>query len=244
MPEFMRICKSSEEIDHLLLEELHTVASNKPDALISIATGQTYASFLRQLSKESLPDSLRFTHPDEFLGISPEHPGSMVAELIGHCSHLQKAMAEGRFLSVPFSGEGTDLADFEGKIEDLGGVDLQLLGIGRNGHIAFNEPGTRFLAGYHRTPLAATTIEDLGSRFAPAKAPDHAVTIGPRNILAARRIVIVAKGAAKAEAIRLMMTSNIDEDVPASLLRRHDNARALVDADAASTLQGKLGANQ
>ncbi|MHC5066393.1 MAG: 6-phosphogluconolactonase [Planctomycetota bacterium] len=240
----MRICKSSEEIDHLLLEELHAVARNKPDALISIATGQTYATFLQRLSKESLPDSLRFTHPDEFLGISHDHPGSMVAELIGHCSHLQKAMVDGRFLPVPASGEGADLADFERKIEDMGGVDLQFLGIGRNGHIAFNEPGTRFLAGYHRTPLAESTIQDLGQRFSPEKPPDHAVTAGPRNILAARRIVIVAKGSAKSEAVRLMMTSNIDEDVPASLLRRHDNAQALVDAEAASALQGKLGASQ
>lgn len=244
MPEFLRICKSSEEIDHLLLEELHEVVRNKPDALISIATGQTYTSFLRRLSKESLPSTLRFTHPDEFLGISPDHPGSMVAELIGHCSHLQKAMQEDRFLPVPASGEGTDLADFERKIEDMGGVDLHFLGIGRNGHIAFNEPGTRFLAGYHRTPLAATTIEDLRSRFTPEEPPNHAVTAGPRSLLAARRIVLVAKGKAKADAIRLMMGSDISEEIPASLLRRHQNAQLLVDDEAASAVQGELGASQ
>ena len=240
MVEFLRVCKDSDEIDDLLLEELRRLVDRKPDALISIATGRTYASFLRRLSSESLPSTLRFTHPDEFLGISPQHPGGMVAELLALCPHLQKAMQEGRFLAVPAGGEGPELADFERRIEELGGIDLHLLGIGRNGHIAFNEPGTRFLAGYHRAPLAASTRADLAPRFAPQEPPDHAVTAGPRSILAADRIILCAKGKAKADAIKLMMSGSVSETVPASLLRRHANAQLLLDAEAASGGEGKL----
>lgn len=240
MVEFLRVCKNSDEIDDLLLEELLSLIGRKPDALISIATGRTYASFLRRMSNESLPPTLRFTHPDEFLGISPQHPGGMVAELLALCPHLQKAMEDGRFLAVPAGGEGSELADFERKIEDLGGIDLHLLGIGRNGHIAFNEPGTRFLAGYHRAPLAASTRADLEKRFAPQEPPDHAVTAGPRSILAADRIILCAKGKAKADAIKLMMAGSVSENVPASLLRRHANAQLLLDPDAASSLEGEV----
>lgn len=234
------MCKDSDEIDTLLLEEFRGLVARKPDALISIATGQTYASFLRRLANVSLPSTLHFTHPDEFLGISPQHPGGMVSELLAMCPHLKKAMDEGRFLAVPACGEGRELTDFEAKIEALGGIDLHLLGIGRNGHIAFNEPGTRFLAGYHRTPLAASTRADLAARFAPQEPPDQAVTAGPRSILAADRIILCALGKAKANAIKLMMAGSVSEDVPASLLRRHANAVLLLDAAAASGLEGEL----
>jgi len=239
MPEFLQVCKDSGEIDAILLDEFLDLVSRKPDALISIATGQTYASFLRRLASVSLPETLQFTHPDEFLGISPQHPGGMVAELLALCPHLHKAMEQGRFLAVPASGEGHQLADFERMIEDRGGIDLHLLGIGRNGHIAFNEPGTRFLAGYHRTPLAESTRADLAPSFAPQEPPDQAVTAGPRSILAAHRIILCAKGKAKADAIKLMMSGSVSEAVPASLLRRHDNARLLLDPEAASGLEGE-----
>ena len=122
------------------------------------------------------------------------------------------------------------------RLQRAGGVKLQLLGIGRNGHLAFNEPGTSFDTGFHVTKLAETTRDDARARFAPEEPPHDAVTSGLATIHAAERLVLCAFGAAKREAVRAMLRGEVTEACPASMVRRHGNVLVLLDPAAAAGL--------
>lgn len=129
---------------------------------------------------------------------------------------------------------------FEGRIAALGGVDLQLLGLGANGHIGFNEPGTSFAARTHLTRLAESTRR-ANARFFDHelhRMPQYAMTQGLATILDAREIVLIAVGAGKAEAVRAMVQGPLTEDCPASILQEHPQVSVLLDPAAASQLNG------
>jgi len=158
----------------------------------------------------------------------------MVHELTTACPALQGMLARGTFFPVPHDGDPASVRAHEERLARAGGVGVQFLGIGRNGHLAFNEPGTPFDRGFHVTALAASTRDDARARFAPTEPPTHAVTSGLATILAAKRLVLCAFGAAKAPAVAAMRHGPIDPSCPASLLRRHPNALVLLDRAAAS----------
>ncbi len=214
----------------------HTLAS-RPRALVSFATGKTYATFFAELTERVQAgriafDQVRATHLDEYLGFTPGQRGGMVTELTTACPPLGELLADGRFLPVPSSGDPEEISAYEARIEKAGGIDLVYLGIGRNGHIGFNEPGTSPDSSVHRTRLAETTRRDAQDRF-PAEPPREAVTAGLQTILAARQVVLVATGEAKAPAVRAMLRGEISPACPASYLRKHRNALVLLDRAAA-----------
>jgi glucosamine-6-phosphate deaminase len=120
-------------------------------------------------------------------------------------------------------------------------VHLQLLGIGRNGHLAFDEPGTAFESGFHVAELSATTREDARARFLPDEPPRRGCTAGIASILQGRRIVLCAFGRKKAAAVRAMLEGEIGPQCPASAIRRHANALVLLDAEAAAGLARTRG---
>jgi len=130
--------------------------------------------------------------------------------------------------------------DFEKEIEEAGGIDLQILGIGINGHIAFNEPGSSFEGKTGRVQLTDSTIE-ANSRFFKSKdeVPTEAVSMGIGTILKAKKIFLLAFGKAKADAIRRMFDEEATTDLPASALQSHPNVTVIVDEEAASTLKEK-----
>jgi len=223
----------------LLLGEVRRLLTGSARPGLGFATGATFTAFLRALgdagSHGGMPlERLWTTHLDEYLGFPPERRGGMVHELEGLCPPLQQWRQQGRFLPVPSDGAEASLQAHEQRLAELGGVGLQLLGIGRNGHLAFNEPGTSFDRGFHVTTLAATTRQDARARFAPDEPPQQAVTSGLATILRAQRLVLCAFGRQKAAAVRGMLTGEVGPHCPASVLRRHDNAHVLLDAEAAS----------
>jgi len=128
--------------------------------------------------------------------------------------------------------------NYDCKIEATGGIDIQLLGIGSNGHIAFNEPGTSFNSMTHVTALNESTIKD-NSRFfhGDEKVPTHAITMGLKSILGARKIVLIANGKNKAEAIKHLIEGPLSEAVPATILKNHPDVTIYIDKDAASLLK-------
>jgi glucosamine-6-phosphate deaminase len=214
----------------------------RPASLVSFATGRTFAPLFamlaRAIEREKVPfGEARVTHLDEYLGFEPRRRGGMVHELMQACPPLRALLDAGRFVPVPSDGMPASLRAHEARLASLGGVDLQFLGIGRNGHLAFNEPGTPFDLGFHRCTLADTTREDARARFAPAEPPREAVTAGPKNILAAARLVLVATGAHKARAVRAMLEGPVGPECPASLVRLHPDATVILDAAAASLLE-------
>ena len=225
------------------LTELTRFVDSRPDALVSFATGETFRSCFRGLeAAERAGDvdlsQFRATHLDEFVGYEPADPAGFAHELLG-CAPLRRAFDEGRFVPVPSSGDPAELRRHEAHLSQLGGVDLQFLGIGDNGHLAFCEPGTDASLGYHRTHLASATRAKLEPRFAPQSTPTDAVTAGLSSILAARRIILVATGAAKAQAVRGALEGEITVNCPASFLRRHSRVLMVADSAAASQLRGR-----
>jgi glucosamine-6-phosphate deaminase len=237
----VRVLATADAAVPLLLDEIRRVVAAGGRPLVGFATGGTYTAMLKALAVElhaGRIDTRAFTatHLDEYLGFPPERTGGMVHELGSLCAPLLAMLRAGAFLPVPYDGSAASLAVHEARLQRAGGVVLQLLGIGRNGHLAFNEPGTAFDTGFHTTQLAATTRDDARARFAPAEPPLHAVTSGLATILSARRLVLCAFGAHKADAVRAMLRGDVTPQCPASLVQRHGNVLVLLDRAAAGTL--------
>lgn len=228
----------------LLLDEVRAVLVRERRPLLGFATGATFRAFLQALGDELQArniDKTRFvaTHLDEYLGFLPQQPGGMVHELLSACPPLLELLARGAFLPVPADGEPESLRAHEERLARAGGVAVQFVGVGRNGHLAFHEPGTPFDRGFHVATLADSTLADARARFAlpePAAPPQRAATAGIATILAARRLVLCAFGANKSDAVRAMLHGQIAPACPASAVRLHGNALVLLDRQAASRL--------
>lgn len=215
----------------------------KPDAVLGLATGGTmepiYARFVVQ-ARESKLDVSRLTsfNLDEYIGLSPDHPKSYSAYMREHLfRHLAFDAAR---LHLP-DGQAQDLAAhchaYAARLEACGGIDLQLLGVGGNGHIGFNEPGTAFDCPCHVVELAAQTRIDNSRFFAQgAIVPSSAITMGMREIMSAREILLVATGESKAQIVAEWYRHEVTERIPFTVLKRHPRAHIILDEAAASLL--------
>ncbi|MBL8756181.1 MAG: glucosamine-6-phosphate deaminase [Planctomycetes bacterium] len=245
-PPEVRILANAAAAVPLLLDEVRTLLTSSKSPLLGFATGGTFTAFLQALGHElgagRIPaaGNLLATHLDEYLGYAPDQKGGMVHELGSACPHLLAMLAKGTFFPVPHDDAPASLRAHEQRLQRAGGVQLQFLGIGRNGHLAFNEPGTPFDSGFHGTTLAETTREDARARFRPAEPPTRAVTSGIATILAAKRLVLCAFGKAKAPAVAAMLQGPVAPTCPASVVRTHGNVLVLLDREAASLLQSGL----
>lgn len=213
----------------------------KPDAVIGLATGSTPISTYQELIrlyKDKVVDYARVTsfNLDEYVGLPPTHTQSyrafMQEQLFDHIN-IQDT-------HVP-SGIAKDLAAeckrYDQAIVDRGGIDLQLLGIGHNGHIGFNEPNDVFVYNTNVVDLTESTIQANKRNFdSEDQVPRTAVSMGIGSIMQARAIVLIALGKGKAEAIKRTIKGEIDPQMPASILRCHHNVTVLLDKEAASLL--------
>ncbi|AGT32591.1 glucosamine-6-phosphate deaminase [Geobacillus genomosp. 3] len=214
----------------------------KADAVLGLATGSTMLGVYRQLAADHRQHGtsyrlVRTVNLDEYVGLGPDHPNSYRHYMNEHLfSKLDIPLHQ---THVP-NGLAADLDEecrrYERLIDELGGIDLQLLGIGRNGHIGFNEPGTPFSSATHVVKLAASTRE-ANARFFPSldAVPRQAITMGIATILRSRRIVLLASGAAKAEAIARLVEGIVSPELPASALHLHPDVTIIAD-QAALTL--------
>jgi glucosamine-6-phosphate deaminase len=138
-------------------------------------------------------------------------------------------------------GMATDVkascAEYEDKIKEFGGIDMQVLGIGTNGHIGFNEPDVNFEAGTHLVNLDAQTIES-NSRFfgSRSEVPVKAISMGIKTIMNSKKIILLANGLGKAEAIQSALKGKINPNIPASILQLHNDVTVIIDKKAASIL--------
>lgn len=219
----------------------------RPDRplVLGLATGSTpvgvYAELVRLHREEGL--SFRYVRSfnlDEYLGLSPDHPQSYHAFMRAHLfDHIDMAPGAWR---VPEGRLGPGEIDafcqaYEQAITDAGGIDIQLLGIGRTGHIGFNEPGSARRSRTRLVTLDPLTRRDAASDFGgDDKTPRRAITMGVRTILEARRIMIMAWGRHKAEIVREAVEGPVTAQVTASFLQEHDAVQFVVDAPAAANL--------
>ena len=215
----------------------------KPDSVLGLATGSSPIPAYRELVRlyqEGVVDFSRATtfNLDEYIGISEQHPCSyhrfMEEQLFSHVNIRREAT------HVP-DGNAPDLQaaahSYDRAIEEAGGIDVQLLGIGRNGHIGFNEPGEQFVYGCHVVNLTESTISANKRFFASEEeVPRQAVSLGIGSIMNARQVLLIATGESKARAVRDTLLGEVTPDVQASILRTHRNVVFLLDEGAASML--------
>ncbi|CEG28981.1 glucosamine-6-phosphate deaminase [Bacillus sp. B-jedd] len=216
------------------------VRSN-PEIVLGLATGGTPVGTYKYLIEDHKKNGTSYSRAsavnlDEYIGLPQSNPNSyhsfMKKTLFDHIDINQ----ENTFIP---DGKAPDLeaecADYEKRIAALGGVGLQLLGIGRNGHIAFNEPGTSFASRTHVVPLTKETIEDNARFFSSREeVPTKAITMGIETILESKEIILLAFGKSKAEAMRSLIQGEVTEDFPASALQKHGNVTIIADEEALS----------
>ena len=177
---------------------------------------------------------------DEYLGLPADDPRSFRAFMREHLFNEVNLDSDRIHLPDPLAARadpGGYGAAWERRIEAAGGIDLQLLGVGRNGHIAFNEPGSSASSRTRIVELARATREDAAPSFGGLeKTPRHAVTAGVATILEARALAVLVFGPHKAGALRAALEGPVGPDTPASFLRLHPNCRIWADREAAAEL--------
>jgi len=218
----------------------------KPGAVFLLPTGTTPLGMYRRLVQMHRREGLSFAQAtffnlDEYLGLPPDHPASYHVYMQEHFYGLVDA--DRARIHVPDGSAPDPEAEcerYEAAIREAGGVDLCVLGIGRNGHIGFNEPGAPFDSRTRVVRLAESTRRVNASDFEGDRAPERAITVGMATIFESREVLILASGANKARAAAAALQGEISEAVPASMLQRHPNATFLLDRDAASPLDGTV----
>lgn len=206
---------------------------------VGLATGRTFAPLLRILAGRAREGRIplhryRITHLDEFLGCGPRTPGGMRFELE---QELISRLPDPPAAFLPVEACGPQPAESHARhLAQFGPRHLQLLGLGANGHLAFVEPGTPFSRDCHVTTLTPGTRAGLTERFPGGEVPPQALTLGPRDLLAADRLLLVALGASKARAVAAMLEGPVTPACPGSLLHLHPRATVLLDPAAASRL--------
>lgn len=239
------ILPNNEAIGKVGADILESTLKDKPDSVIGLATGSSPLPLYKELiarhqaGKISFAQCRAFTL-DEYIGLEAGHPESYV-NFIHREFTDQVDFAEGA-VNTP-NALATDLnaaaAEYDASIREAGGVDFQVLGIGSDGHIAFNEPGDSLASRTHVVYLHDQTRRD-NARFFDGdidQVPTSAMTQGLGTILEARKIILFAQGKGKARAIREMVEGGISSRWPASVLQLHPFVYVLVDEEAASELE-------
>lgn len=216
----------------------------KPGNVLGLATGSTPLGLYERMVKDHKENGTSYKeiksfNLDEYVGLPLEHPESYYAFM--HRNLFDQIDIIPENTHVP-SGLGEDLEGQAKKYDEMieaDPVDIQLLGIGSDGHIAFNEPGTPFDIGTHVCELAESTIKDNARFFDNdmSKVPTQSVTQGIGTIMKAKNILLIATGANKAQAVKDMIEGPVDVACPASVLQRHPSVVVIVDEPAASLLK-------
>ena len=238
------VAKDAAEVGRLAADIFQELICAKPDCVLGLATGSTPLPLYRELIAREQAGKLSFAQVrsanlDEYKGLSGDHPQSyryfMNENLFRHIS-IDPANT-----MVP-DGLAEDVeamcAAYEAAIESMGGVDIQLLGIGHDGHIGFNEPCDHFPAATHEVELEEITRQ-ANKRFFDSidEVPTAAYTMGIGTVMAARKVLLIATGKDKAEIVKQSFFGPVTPMVPASILQFHPDCTVIVDEAAASLIK-------
>jgi glucosamine-6-phosphate deaminase len=225
-------------------DRISALVQAKPNAVLGLATGSTPLGVYQRLVRRFQNGEINFSdvtcfNLDEYYPLPSGSPHSyhafMQANLFQHIDCRRWFVPDGR------AGSSQQIAqscrEYEAQITEAGGIDLQLLGIGRTGHIGFNEPGSPPDSRTRLVSLASQTREDAAESFGGlTHVPHQAVSMGIGTILEARKIILMASGTAKAEIVQAAWVGSVTERLPASWVRTHPNACLYLDTDAASLI--------
>ena len=236
------VVKDYEEMSLKAFEVMSEVVKNKPNAVLGLATGSTPIGLYKNMIKDHKENgtsykNIKTVNLDEYAGLDYSSDQSYVyfmrSNLFDHIDiDLNNTNIE--------NGKATDRqaeCDRYNKLLEEMQQDIQVLGIGSNGHIAFNEPGTPFGSVTHIVDLAESTIKDNSRMFASIdEVPRQAFTMGLKNIMNAKKVLILANGANKAKAVYGLVKGEVTENLPASVLQLHPDVVVIADESAASLL--------
>lgn len=230
--------KNYDEMSKVAADIIADQVNKKPNSVLGLATGGTPEGMYALLAKMPIDwNSIKTFNLDEYIGIPSEHEMSYRTYMNNNLFNKIDINITNTF--VP-SGQGDiekNGIEYDRMIDEEGGIDLQVLGIGENAHIAFNEPGSDPKAGTREVKLTDETIQ-ANSRYFASKddVPKTAISMGIASILKAKKIILLASGPKKAEAIRLTIEGEISKDVPSSFLRNHPDVTIIADEAATKTL--------
>lgn len=236
------IVESKEAAGELVAAEIATLIEGRPDAVLGLATGSTplpvYEALRARLNGVDVSQVRGFAL-DEYVGLDPAHIESYRSVITREV--VEPLGLDPQRIHVPNGAEATIQhagADYEAAIAAAGGVDLQILGIGTDGHIGFNEPGSSFASRTRVKTLTEQTRED-NARFFDSidDVPRHCITQGLGTILQARHLVLLAFGEGKAQAVADAVEGPLTALLPGSAIQLHPHATVVVDEAAASKLQ-------
>ncbi len=238
----IKIFDTKEQIAQKAAQMIAAQIKEKPGSVLGLATGAspvlTYETLIEMHKRNevSFKDVITF-NLDEYCNI-PKHDKNSYYTFMHEIlfNHVDIKEENVNFHDGNAADPEAECARYDALVSEKGGVDLQLLGIGNNAHIAFNEPSEEFSKGSYKTRLADSTIEANKIYFTDSEIPHYALTVGIENICKAKSIILIAMGDKKAKAIRDMVKGEVMPSVPASILQNHENVTILLDKEAASLL--------
>src|SRR3954466_5735996 len=237
------VLPSYEQMSRAAAQVVADVLNAKPNAVLGMATGSTPLGLYQELVRMHREEGLDFTQVttfnlDEYVGLRPEHAQSYHYFMQENFfRHVNIAPSNIYIPSGTTSNYRSFCEWYERRIEECGGIDVQILGIGSDGHIAFNEPGSSLSSRTRLKTLAKSTIDDNARFFSTRdEVPIYAITMGVGTILEARKLVMVANGSKKADAIAQAVEGPVSSMITASALQLHPDALVYVDEPAAGKL--------
>ncbi|WP_020410809.1 glucosamine-6-phosphate deaminase [Hahella ganghwensis] len=216
---------------------------SKPESVLGLATGSTPIALYEQLIQQCREGKISFAgvwtfNLDEYIGIDEQHPQSYRSFMQEHLFDHVDIERENTHIPKGMLDPEEESREYEAKITSAGGIDLQILGVGRNGHIGFNEPTSSLGSRTRVKTLAPDTIRDNSRFFSSDEEQPHlAITMGIGTIMEARKIILLAAGENKADAVKALVEGPMTAMQPASVLQMHTNALVIVDKAAAQKLE-------
>ncbi|MGL5540070.1 MAG: glucosamine-6-phosphate deaminase [Erysipelotrichaceae bacterium] len=236
------IFENKEQVSQKAFEVMMDVVKNKPNAVLGLATGSSPIGMYQKMIQDHKEngtsyEAIRTFNLDEYLGLPKTHEQSYYTFMYEHLFNGLDIPEEN--VNIPQAGGNPEdnAREYEALLSDVH-VDIQVLGIGSNGHIGFNEPGTPFSQETHIIDLQEKTRVDNARFFENDinKVPTQAITMGIATIMKANKILLIATGENKADAVYQMLKGPVQESMPASVLQNHANVVVVIDKAAASKL--------
>ncbi len=234
------IGKNYDDMSEKAFETMKAVVTQKPNAVLGLATGSSPEGLYKYMVKDYQENGTNYENIssynlDEYVGIDRNHPESYYSFM--HTRLFDHINIKEENTHLP-SGSTKEEADaYEAALEKVS-IDVQVLGIGQNGHIGFNEPGTSFDAPTHIVDLTESTL-NANKRFFDNDinlVPKQAMSMGLKSIMRSKKIILIASGKEKAEAVKNMIEGPVTEACPASILQNHADVEVFLDPEAASLL--------
>ncbi len=240
------LAKSTHEAVSIVATMVADKLMSHPNAVIGLATGRTMEPVYAELVSLAKSRNLQFQKTflfmlDEYVGIDQNHPSSFKSYIQHHLMvPLNLKVDQIAFPPIHLVEAGEAGEQYEKWIKEAGGIDLQLLGIGVNGHIGFNEPGSAIDSRTRVVELTEETREANKSHFHDGETPTKALSMGIGSILDGKQLILLATGKSKADAIKYLLNHHDDEFCPATFLKSHPHFTLVLDPDAASKISLKI----